>query len=159
MLFTIGSAAVMTTVDDQPLRLPAWVRTAGRQFPPHRVRRIGHGVFVIDPAAGPVAPAKRVLPYIEWHARAACRGVPDADTLFFGVDDASRPPLPPRFIRRVRAICASCPVQEPCLTQALATPEPFGIWAGTTGRQRVALRQRVKDGESVEQVVDEWLTR
>lgn len=158
MLFTTGAAAVMSTVDDLPLRPPQWMRTAGRQFPPHRVRQIGRGVFVVDAQAVAV-PVKRLLPYVEWHQQAACRGVADADTLFFGVDDASRPPLPPRFIRRVRAICASCPVQRPCLTQALATPEPFGIWAGTTGRQRVTLRQRVKDGESVEQVVDQWLTK
>lgn len=39
-------------------------------------------------------------------------------------------------------ICRSCPVQTQCLTTALTTPEPWGIWGGLTERQRAAHRPR-----------------
>lgn len=40
------------------------------------------------------------------------------------------------------AICRDCPVATACLEYALSHPEgQWGIWAGTTARQRRAIRQ------------------
>ena len=35
-----------------------------------------------------------------------------------------------------RVICAACEVRTPCLEDALSHHERFGIWGGTTERQR-----------------------
>ncbi len=33
-------------------------------------------------------------------------------------------------IARAKAICAQCPVREPCFENALARREPYGVWGG-----------------------------
>ena len=33
-------------------------------------------------------------------------------------------------------ICAACPVSEDCLDHALETKERFGVWGGTTEKER-----------------------
>lgn len=67
-----------------------------------------------------------------WLLRAACRGTDPA--LFFpGPEDTPAPAL---------AICARCPVRQDCLEHAIATRERFGIWGGTTERQRRRLIRR-----------------
>lgn len=38
------------------------------------------------------------------------------------------------------AICGICPVRQDCLDHALATNERFGVWGGTTEKQRRKLR-------------------
>ena len=69
-----------------------------------------------------------------WQARAACRG-PHASVFF----------PPPRFERKdeklareeqAKAICANCPVREPCLAYALRIREPHGIWGGMSEAER-----------------------
>ena len=48
--------------------------------------------------------------------------------------------------RRAKAICASCPVLEPCLDYALTIREPHGIWGGLNEMERRAmLRQRAAE--------------
>ncbi len=37
------------------------------------------------------------------------------------------------------AVCAACPVRVECLGHALATNERFGVWGGTTERERRSL--------------------
>lgn len=66
-----------------------------------------------------------------WHARAACRGV--GTDIFFPTRDAPS--------QAWRAYCARCPVADQCLEQALDDPHTAGNWAGTTERQRNALRR------------------
>lgn len=39
------------------------------------------------------------------------------------------------------AVCFKCPVRQPCLDQALATREQFGIWGGTTELERERIRR------------------
>ncbi len=72
-----------------------------------------------------------------WHRRAACRGL-DAAVFYPATDDeADAAPA--------KAICAGCPVREPCLEHALAAREREGIWGGTTERERRRIvRQRRK---------------
>ena len=38
--------------------------------------------------------------------------------------------------RVAKAICARCPVQEPCMVNARAQNETFGIWGGEDERER-----------------------
>jgi WhiB family redox-sensing transcriptional regulator len=41
-----------------------------------------------------------------------------------------------------RSICARCPERAPCLAWALETGEQFGVWGGTTARERRQLLAR-----------------
>jgi WhiB family transcriptional regulator, redox-sensing transcriptional regulator len=67
-----------------------------------------------------------------WYRLAACRGAPT--DLFF--------PDPGRAdhaaVAEAKAVCAACPVQEPCLVAGMA--EYHGIWGGLTVRERRAMR-------------------
>jgi WhiB family redox-sensing transcriptional regulator len=47
--------------------------------------------------------------------------------------------------RRAKAICASCPVLEPCLDYALTIREPHGIWGGLNETER---RARLEDASA-----------
>ena len=47
--------------------------------------------------------------------------------------------------RRAKAICASCPVLEPCLDYALTIREPHGIWGGLNEMER---RARLEDASA-----------
>ncbi len=86
-------------------------------------------------SAAPLVPAAG-----DWRQRAACaRPGIDPDVFF---------PLKGGSARRARRICASCPVQVPCLADALAT-SPWddvsgGIRAGTTARERERMRRRAR---------------
>ena len=71
---------------------------------------------------------------MDWVDRARCRGL-DPDQFF--VRGAAQG-------RKVARICGECPVRDTCLEYALANQIEFGIWGGTTERQRRALvRQRM----------------
>ncbi len=67
-----------------------------------------------------------------WMSVAACRGM---DTEQF---------YPPRGgdVAGPRAVCADCPVRQECRDYAIAHGDPFGIWGGTTGKQRRAVRRQ-----------------
>ena len=64
-----------------------------------------------------------------WQARAACKGTTE---LFYPEVGASLAPA--------KAVCASCPVREACLDFALSHHEQFGIWGGSSERERRRLR-------------------
>ena len=67
-----------------------------------------------------------------WHSRAACRGeVPD---VFFPSEKGN--------YERAKAICARCEVRQDCLAAALAHPEAWGYWGGTSERERRRIRRR-----------------
>ncbi|MGP5197211.1 WhiB family transcriptional regulator [Arthrobacter rhombi] len=44
--------------------------------------------------------------------------------------------------------CRGCPVLEACAAYVEAFPEPAGVWAGTTERDRVLARQRARAASS-----------
>ncbi|HVE47021.1 MAG TPA: WhiB family transcriptional regulator [Acidimicrobiales bacterium] len=72
---------------------------------------------------------------LSWRQHGACKGV-DPD-VFYPVSDEEAEPA--------KAICATCPVREPCLEYALATRERDGVWGGATERERRRMiRQRRK---------------
>lgn len=41
-------------------------------------------------------------------------------------------------------ICHRCPMQEPCLLWAMSDPSLIGIHAGTTDKQRSAMRGKIR---------------
>lgn len=43
--------------------------------------------------------------------------------------------------KAARAVCSDCPVRLECLRYALANREQFGIWGGTSERERRRLRR------------------
>lgn len=43
--------------------------------------------------------------------------------------------------KAARAVCNDCPVKAECLRYALANREQFGIWGGTSERERRRLRK------------------
>ncbi len=67
-----------------------------------------------------------------WAAYGACRTA-DPD-LFF--------PATEMEAAHALRICATCPVQEECLDYALMARERYGIWGGTTERERRRLLRR-----------------
>ncbi|MGH2768237.1 MAG: WhiB family transcriptional regulator [Actinomycetota bacterium] len=44
--------------------------------------------------------------------------------------------------RAARAVCSQCEVRAECLLYALRNHEQFGIWGGTSERERRKLRRR-----------------
>jgi WhiB family redox-sensing transcriptional regulator len=68
-----------------------------------------------------------------WADRANCRGV-DPD-LFF--PDRGEP------TRHAKEVCRGCEVRDECLGYALASGQKFGIWGGTSERERRLLRRRL----------------
>ncbi|MEJ2865312.1 WhiB family transcriptional regulator [Actinomycetospora flava] len=90
-----------------------------------------------------------------WQAWAACRGV-DPE-LFFpettdqapdeALDDARGESLVGRQVETAKAVCRGCPVQEPCLVEALERL-PHGIAGGMTEHERREVRaHRVRPSE------------
>jgi hypothetical protein len=75
----------------------------------------------------------------DWRDDAACR---DADPdLFFpiGTTGPAR-----RQIGEAKRVCRTCPAQAPCLAWALDNKVIDGVWGGTTGEERRALRSLPK---------------
>jgi WhiB family transcriptional regulator, redox-sensing transcriptional regulator len=72
---------------------------------------------------------------LEWTRRAACGSLPPrkADRLFF--------PKQGQSSKAARVICARCPVRAECLAYAIEKREAFGIWGGTSERERRSLRK------------------
>jgi len=75
-----------------------------------------------------------------WMADAACAHLnlpaAEVDRLFF--------PQRHESVERGKAICAGCPVRAECLDYALTTRQTFGIWGGTSERQRREMRRELK---------------
>lgn len=68
----------------------------------------------------------------EWAKKAACQIAADPD-IFFPIRGGSS--------KAARAICATCSERTPCLTYCMSNNETFGIWGGTSDRDRRVLRR------------------
>ena len=69
-----------------------------------------------------------------WQTHGMCLGLDPA--LFF--------PERGESTDQARAVCAACPVQTDCLQAALDRKERFGIWGGTSARERKHLRRLIQ---------------
>lgn len=77
--------------------------------------------------------------YPTWHEQGLCSAYPQE--WFFGGEEQPgkarhRPSLSMSEVRRAKAICSQCPVQMMCLEYALSNKEEFGVWGGSTSRDR-----------------------
>jgi WhiB family redox-sensing transcriptional regulator len=77
----------------------------------------------------------------DWRHDAACQ-IEDPELFFPDASDK----LGTHFAQRV---CAFCPVRDPCLRWALDTGQAFGIWGGTTERDRRAIVRRREKAAAV----------
>lgn len=68
----------------------------------------------------------------EWVTRGACRGMDPA--IFYPTDDAGH--------GEAKAVCARCPVRQPCLDLAMARGEQHGIWGGLSAAERAGSGRR-----------------
>jgi WhiB family transcriptional regulator, redox-sensing transcriptional regulator len=85
----------------------------------------------------------------EWHTMAECRT--SEKSVFFGSSSPEeRPAYTLSSIRKARTICAACPVFNECLSHAIKQREDYGLWAGTTMRQRRELFRLIDAGEMTE---------
>ena len=84
------------------------------------------GDAVVDPFLD------KVVVMGDWVDQAACAGV-DPD-LFFPDRGAS--------LADARRVCAGCPVRAECLEYALEAGEKFGVWGGTSEKERRAMRRQ-----------------
>jgi WhiB family redox-sensing transcriptional regulator len=81
---------------------------------------------MMDVPTLPVLLAAPITDERPWVVFGACRDA-DPEIVFAPDKDDTTKAL---------AICASCPVQVECLDYALEARERFGIWGGTTDKQR-----------------------
>ncbi len=70
-----------------------------------------------------------------WREAAACLNVGDEVSFFPDPDDVVG-------TARAKAVCATCPVADECLSWAIETNQSEGIWGGHTARERRGLRRR-----------------
>jgi hypothetical protein len=56
-----------------------------------------------------------------------------------------------------KAVCATCPVRVECLRWALDSQERFGIWGGTSERERRRIRRRVATGQPIPELDPDWV--
>ena len=77
-----------------------------------------------------------------WRSRAACRGV-DPELFFPTAEDG---PVRDAQVAVAKSVCASCPVREACLAEALERM-PYGIAGGLTPEERRGQRRRLPEIE------------
>lgn len=70
-----------------------------------------------------------------WREAAACLAARDEVSFFPDKEDLGG-------ILRAKAICSGCPVADVCLSWAIETNQPDGIWGGHTVKERRRLRRR-----------------
>jgi WhiB family transcriptional regulator, redox-sensing transcriptional regulator len=76
-----------------------------------------------------------------WQYDAACRG--EDTSLFFAPSYFEKRHEKDAREAKAKAICAGCPVREPCLDYALRVREAHGVWGGRNEyERRQLLRQR-----------------
>ena len=68
-----------------------------------------------------------------WQSQALCRDLSDADFFLSGDDYAG--------LKKAKAVCAQCPVQEPCLDFAIQSNQTLGVWGGASPNERRQIRR------------------
>jgi len=70
----------------------------------------------------------------DWMSQGKCK---DMDPAFFFPSDGVG-------VKLAQAVCAGCPVQEPCLDYALSHRVQEGVWGGTSECQRKRILRRAR---------------
>ena len=98
------------------------------------------------PGSGRARRSLSLSPDESWKRLAACHG---QQRLFFP-HRSERPQAKARREARARRICATCPVQEPCLEYALEQRIDHGVWGGASERERrrILKRRRMEAAEA-----------
>jgi WhiB family redox-sensing transcriptional regulator len=78
-----------------------------------------------------IAPPTLIFDREDWMKRGACRGTSPA--LFYAERGEATD--------TAKAVCATCPIKAECLDFALRNCEMFGVWGGTSERERRQLRR------------------
>jgi len=79
---------------------------------------------------------------LEWQMDAPCAQT-DPE-VFFPEDKAD--------VRLAKSICKTCPVKTQCLAFAMENAETFGVWGGTTARERQILRNKGRGRPRIERL-------
>ena len=66
----------------------------------------------------------------DWSDQALCKDL-DTQMFFPKRGEATKP---------IKIICSVCPVVKPCLEYAMKSSEKFGVWGGTSERERRRIR-------------------
>jgi WhiB family redox-sensing transcriptional regulator len=161
MIFAVAAERVVVTETSRGrhMQLPAWFEKVD-EAPP--IERGWLSVEALEeltalPAREQDDQAVLRLAWLRpnWQREGHCAGRADElDETFFGNDNGGRPTLGKRQMRNARETCRGCPVFERCLTFALVEDERYGIWGGTTGRERDRMRREIKAGTPVREVVE-----
>jgi WhiB family redox-sensing transcriptional regulator len=69
-----------------------------------------------------------------WQTDAACRG--ENPDWFFAPAHMERKEERAAREANAKAVCATCPVRNPCLAYAVSTREPHGVWGGLNEIER-----------------------
>src|SRR5690606_28432065 len=81
----------------------------------------------------PTSPRRLAVPADrEWMARAACAGA-STETFFPQQGENDK-------VEAAKRVCSGCPVRVECLSYALEHRIVFGVWGGTSEKQRKILR-------------------
>lgn len=75
-------------------------------------------------------------PDFSWRHDAACRDT--SPELFFPIGTTGQAV---EQIAEAKAVCMSCPSQEPCLAYALSSNQDSGVWGGASEEDRRHLRR------------------
>lgn len=70
----------------------------------------------------------------DWRDLGRCRGL---DPAIFHPDEEDE-----LAVDEAKAICATCPVVDACREHAISRREKFGVWGGTTWRERRRIIRR-----------------
>ena len=91
------------------------------------------------------APGPYPVPDDDWQQRGACRTA--SPSLFYAPDNEGNHQR--RFREAAaKAVCSHCPVRAICRAYALQSGELYGIWGGTTERERQDAGYRASRGAS-----------
>ncbi len=82
----------------------------------------------------------------DWYASGACRDLP-ADWFH---------PERGESTTNAKSVCTICPVRVPCLDWALTNHEKFGIWGGTSERERRRIKRRMLADQAIPELTDDW---
>ncbi len=72
--------------------------------------------------------------------RAACRDLP-TEMFYIELNETTDRRYRTK-VKAARAVCRGCPVMMACAEYAIGRPEAYGVWGGTTPRERQLRRSR-----------------